>query len=90
MSWRRASLLTNSTRVPAGTVSSFGLTTPRRQRERVGIGRFGVVGVDVLPPHDAASTLRTIAARVTPPDYRGRRSWWQTPTARPRFDRATE
>ena len=74
MSWRRESLLTNSTREPNGTVSSFGLTPLDVSVNVYGLDGFGVgAGVELPPPHDAASRHRRIARKTTPWHYPGAR-----------------
>jgi hypothetical protein len=67
MSWDRESLLTNSTRLPAGTVNSFGLTPLAVSVKMYGFvdGGDGVGGE--LPPHEAmARTARGTAIRTGP------------------------
>lgn len=74
MSCRRESLLMNNTRVPAGTVSSFGLTPLDVSVKVYGLDGFGVgAGVELPPPHDAASRQTRIARKTTPCHYPGAR-----------------
>lgn len=71
MSCRRASWLTNDTRVPMGTVSSFGLTPLE-----VSVNVYGLLGVGdgagaglLPPPHEARSRQRMRTQIATAQDY---------------------
>ena len=70
MSCARASLLTNSTRVPGATVTSFGLTPDAVMVIVLGFGGRGS-GVDGdAPPHESIRTLAVrAAARIRMRDY---------------------
>src|SRR5687768_5744316 len=66
MSWRREWLFTNSTRLPGGTVSDFGLTMPAAEMVIVNGLVPGEVGGAVLSPQ-AAADVANKAARQQPP-----------------------
>ena len=68
MSWRRESLFTNSTRLPAGTVSSFGLTPLDVIVNVYGLVGGGVDGVDgELPPHETDARHSIVQTTRTAP-----------------------
>jgi hypothetical protein len=70
MSWGRASLFTKSTRVPGGTVISFGLTPEAVTVNVFGFDGSGFGAEGELPPHEATSTPAVrAAARIRMGDY---------------------
>ena len=67
---RFVSLLTNSTRLPGGTVNSFGLMPAVVMVKVNGFAGGGLVGVEPLLPQAARPiTVKTGTGVASPPDY---------------------
>ena len=83
MSCRRASLFTNNTRLPAGTVNSFGLTPLEVMVTVNGLDDGGGDGAGALPPHAAASRHTSSTTMITRRHYPGahaRSQPWTAPS----------
>jgi hypothetical protein len=85
MSCRRESLFTNNTRLPAGTVNSFGLTPLDVMVTVNGLDAGGGDGAEALPPHAAASRHMSSATMITGRHYQGVRGRSQPSTAPSRY-----